>query len=145
MTVWNDLPLEIHNLVLLSITNTNTICKARLVCHQWKNFWSKIPWYQDYIKMGYFILQPNHFWLEDLGGILIREIKFKSYGRWCYREFTPSGVVERKIENKSFFITESHDNKNEFFRIIRKIDSRAGSINEYQIPKVMMGPQCVIS
>lgn len=145
MAVWNDLPFEIHNLVLLSITNTNTICKARLVCHQWKDFWDKIPWYQDCIKMGYFSLQANHFWLEDLSGLIIREIKFKSYGRWCYQEFTPNGRVERKIENKTFFITECNDNSNDIFRIIRKVDARAGCINEYKIPKVIMAPQCLIS
>ena len=95
--------------------------------------------------MGYFVLLPIHFWLEDLSGVMIREIKFKSYGRWCYQEFKPDGAVERKIENKSFFMIESMDNSNDFFKKIRKVDARAGSVNEIQIPKVIMGPQCLIS
>lgn len=145
MIIWHEIPVELQDLVLANITDTNTICKARLVCHQWKDFWDKIPWYQDYLKMGYFVLQPNHFWLEDLSGLMIREIKFKSYGRWCYQEFTPSGQIERKIENKSFFMIESMDNSDDFFRKIRKVDARVGSVNEIQIPKVIMGPQCLIS
>lgn len=146
MVVWNELPIEIQDLVLDNINNTHTICQARLVCHKWKNFWGNIPWYQDDIKLGYFFLKSNHFWLEDLSSILIREIRFKSYGRWCYKEFTPLGNVVRKIENKSFFMTESTDNSNENFIKIRKVDSRAGSINEIQIPKnMMMIPQCIIS
>jgi len=145
MVVWNEIPPEIQDFVLDKINDTHTICQARLVCRKWKNYWVKIPWFENTIKMGYFRLEPTHFWLEDLSGILIREIKFKSYGRWCYKEFTPSGNVLRKIHNKTFFMTECDDNSGEFTRIIRKVDARAGSINDLKIPKVIPGHNCIIS
>ena len=142
---WNELPLEIQDLVLDKIMDTHIMCQARLVCHRWRNFWSKIPCYEKEIKIGYFVLKPTHFWLEDLGGIIMREIKFKSYGRWCYQEFTPTGQIFRKIENKTFFMTENTDNSQKYFKIIRKVDARGGSINEIKIPKIVHVPQCIIS
>ena len=145
MVVWNNIPPEIQDLVLDKINDTHTICQARLVCRKWKNYWLKIPWYENSIKMGYFMLESTHFWVEDLSGILIREIKFKSYGRWFYKEYTPSGNVVRKIENKKFFMTESDDNTSDFFRIIRKVDARAGLVKDLKIPKVMPGHNCIIS
>ena len=136
---------ELQKKILLAIDDTHTICQARLVCHQWYQVWEKIPNIEDYITLGFFILEPNIFKLVDLEGKIIREMKFKKYGRWCYTEFTPTGSVQRNIENKTFFLTESVDNSNPYEKIIRKVDARAGTINEIKIPILPVGPMCCIS
>ena len=145
MFEFEKLAPELQKKILLAIDDTHTICQARLVCHQWYQVWEKIPNIEDSITLGFFILEPNIFKLVDLEGKIIRELKFKSYGRWYYTEFSSSGSIQRKIENKTLFMTECQDNTNPHERIIRKVDARAGTINELKLPILPMGAMCCIS
>ena len=142
---FTDLPQEIHNLILIHINTTKTICTARLVCRYWSKFWKKIPQIENTLILGYHILTPQKFSYEDLNGNIIREIRFKSYGRWCYQEYTPHKKLLRKIENKNFFTTISNDNSNDHHIKILKVDARAGLVNQTIIPKLPIGPHCCIS
>ena len=140
-----ELPIELQNNILTLINNTHTICQARLVCQRWNKFWGKIPLFEDGIHLGNFIIKPTHFMLVDLNGKLIREIKFKSYGRWMYQEYFPDGRMLRKIENKSLFMTQNTDNSSQYVQYIRKVDARAGKIHEVTVPRYLAAPQCNIS
>ena len=144
MFLFLELPLEIQNIILSFQNDTNSICQSRLVCRRWWKYWHQVPYFEDYLKLGYFIMDSNLFKLVDLNGNLMREMKFKSYGRWIYTEYNPNGSILRKIENKSFFMTQSNDYSNEYYQLIRKVDARAGEINELKVPRNIIGPQCVI-
>lgn len=145
MFLFLELAPELQNIILSFVNNTHSICQSRLVCRKWWKFWEKVPLIEDFLTLGYFIMEPKIFKLVDLNNKIIRELKFKSYGRWIYQEFNSNGGLLRKIENKSFFMTQSNDYSNDFVQTIRKVDARAGTINEVKIPRNIIGPQCVIS
>jgi len=145
MFLFLELAPELQNIILSFVNNTHSICLCRLVCRNWWKFWEKVPLIEDFLTLGYFIMEPKIFKLVDLNNKIIRELKFKSYGRWIYQEFNSDGGVLRRIENKSFFMTQSNDYSNDFVQTMRRVDARAGTINEVKIPRNIIGPQCVIS
>lgn len=145
MFLFLELAPELQNKILSSINNTHSICQSRLVCKRWWEFLKKVPLIEDFLTIGFFIMEPTIFKFIDLNNKLIRELKFKSYGRWIYKEFNSDGSLMRIIENKSFFMTQSNDYYNQYFQTIRKVDARAGVINEIKVPKYIIAPRCVIS
>ena len=145
MFLFLKLAPELQNKILSSINDTHSICQSRLVCRNWWKFWKQVPLIEDSITLGYFIIEPKIFKLVDLNQKILREIKFKSYGRWIYKEFNSDGSLLRSIENKSFFMTQSNDYSSKYYQTIRKVDARAGRINELRVPRNMMAPQCVVT
>ena len=142
---FNDLPDEIIRMIMVFVDTTYDICKCRSICRQWYSYWKIVPQIENTVKLGYHHFTPDCFQYLDLSGNLIREIVFKSYGRWIYREYNPNKTIVRKIENTSFFTTQSEDNTSQYYMKILKVDSRAGLIHKTQIPKLMLTPPCTIS
>ena len=140
-----DLPEELQIMIIKLINDTSNICKCRLVCRKWYLLWQKVPNIEDNLILGYHNFTPKSFSYLDLSGNLIREIKFKSYGRWIYQEYSPDSKVIRTIQNTDFFTTTSDDNTDIHYRRILKVDARAGLVKETKIPKLMLAPQCIIS
>lgn len=140
-----DLPPEIKLYILKFIRDEKTILQVRLVCREWLGQFLEVPNYCEGTLIGISKFTPRKFTYQDMDGHLLREIKFKSYGRWEYRELSPLGIIVRTIKSKNIFQTEMLDNTHPDYQLITTRDSRYGEIKERKVSKIIMMPPCVIS
>ena len=147
MLFFLKLPIELQEDILSFINDTPTILESRLVCSNWRKYWNRVPLIQNNITMGYFVFEPKYFRLENMEGSIVRDIKFKSYGRFLYQEYDDSnkGLVKKRIKQEKIFNINSMDNSDLNYRSFKKINLLEGTIEESKILKNLNGYPCLIS
>ena len=92
---FNSFPLELEELIIFSITDKKNILNSRLVCKDWYDILYKVK--EKSIEHHFF---DNKYISKNIKlNLIIREIHFKPYGKYIYKEYLDNGTLKKKNRN----------------------------------------------
>ena len=97
--LYNMLPVEMIDHIILHVNSTDSILNLRQVDRFfYYKLKTKIPYYQDGIKQGYFIIEDNTIKKINLKKQVQREIIFKKWGNFIFKEYK-NGNIKKIIKS----------------------------------------------
>ena len=95
---FNDLPLEIREIIIKSIIDKKSILNSRLVCREWYDLLKVI---KEFVKPN--IVVEYYFnddkYVTKKKGKIIKEIKYHKFGKYTYKEFNDYGYLKKEVLN----------------------------------------------
>ena len=100
------LPNELIILILSFIKDTHTYLNSRLVCRLWYNILNNGKIFKNNKLTHIATFNPKYFETKTINGVLVKKIKFLSYGRYIYNEYNLNGI-SKEIKCRPPFEIES--------------------------------------
>ena len=137
--------LEIREIIINSIVDKKSILNSRLVCKEWYDL---IPIVYEYNQDGLIlkhIFSNNKFkTINCLVDLTIKEIEFKSYGKYLYLEYKINGDLKKKVESYPPYKTICYDyHLNSITK--KTYDTRKKKVESIFIPYYIHPNACIIS
>ena len=137
---FNSFPLELKELIIFSITDKKTILNSRLVCKDWYDILYKVK--EKSMEHRFF---DNKYISKNIKlNLIIREINFKPYGKYIYKEYLDNGIIKKKIETFPPYKTIVYEY--ELYSTTKKIyDTRKDEISKTICYNYILDSACIIN
>ena len=136
------LPLEMIEHIFSQIRDTPTILNLRLLNKYFYKIFKQVPWYEKELYKGKYCFEEDHFTKFNLNDTLLRELKFKKWGRYVYREYKGLRMI-KSIESEKLFKLKIMDYSN--YSVITSTIYDAVDQEESIKKTPIVFPQCTIS
>jgi len=138
-----NIPIELIELILLNIRDTETYKNARLVCKSWHTILNKVKRFDEGYMKEYITFLPNSIITYYSNDSIKNEFYIKKDFSILFREYNERKDLINTIQfNPPYTIKQSSITMNTI--MVKEYDIRKDDIEKHTLPLMNINPNCLI-